>query len=163
MSTRHAPFRTAALLLVPMLALAFPPLLLTAQAQSPNQTGDGTMSEAPRFAPGEERSLDQEWLLTLFRPVVGRNPAEKDRRDLTLANFFTHGWTASWTEPEEGPQDAPRFRLLRIQRAFWEREVRLVHRWLLFKDFCVGAGCEFPLTGTDALEGRVWLSTYRDF
>ncbi|MEW6657286.1 MAG: hypothetical protein AB1424_01370 [Thermodesulfobacteriota bacterium] len=46
------------------------------------------------------------------------------RRDLTLGNFFSYGWKEGWAEPEEGPNDAPRFRLLRIQRAFWERELR---------------------------------------
>jgi len=34
-----------------------------------------------------------------------------------------------WKEPDEGPNDAPRFGLLRIQRAFWEREIRLVHSY----------------------------------
>ncbi len=38
--------------------------------------------------------------------------------------MLRYGWSEGWAEPDEGPQDAPRFRLLRIQRAFWEREVR---------------------------------------
>jgi hypothetical protein len=36
-------------------------------------------------------------------------------------------------------------------------------RWLLFRDFWVGAGYEFPLTTPEALEGRIWSSVYRDF
>lgn len=71
-------------------------------------------------------SLDQRLLLDLFRPVVDNFPAERKRQDLTFQNFFTYGWNVGWKEPEEGPEDAPRFRLLRIQRAFWEREVRFV-------------------------------------
>lgn len=36
-------------------------------------------------------------------------------------------------------------------------------RWLLFKDFWLGAGYEIPLTATKQFDGRVWFSVYRDF
>jgi hypothetical protein len=36
-------------------------------------------------------------------------------------------------------------------------------RWLLFKDFWLAGGYEFPLSGTNALDSRVWSSIYRDF
>jgi len=73
----------------------------------------------------EPKSGDQRLLFDLFRPVTGNFPAEQKRRDLTFENFFSYGWNVGWKEPDEGPQDAPRFRLLRIQRAFWEREIRV--------------------------------------
>lgn len=36
-------------------------------------------------------------------------------------------------------------------------------RWLLFKDFWLAFGYEFPVTGTNELENRLWFSVYRDF
>jgi hypothetical protein len=36
-------------------------------------------------------------------------------------------------------------------------------RWLLFKDFWVAGGYEFPVVGTDEFESRIWASIYRDF
>jgi len=77
----------------------------------------------------EEKCLDQRLLLGLVRPLVDKYPAEKQRQDLTFKNFFTYGWDVGWKEPDEGLNDAPRFGLLRIQRAFWEREIRLVHSY----------------------------------
>lgn len=82
----------------------------------------------------EEKHLDQWLLFSLFRPLVGKYPAEKDRSDLTFQNFFSSGWNVGWKEPEEGPQDAPRFRLLRIPRAFWEREVRVFYNYTFGAD-----------------------------
>lgn len=61
----------------------------------------------------------------MFRPIVGNFPVETKRQDLTFGTFFSYGWDVAWKEPVEGPDDAPRFRLLRIQRAFWEREIRI--------------------------------------
>ncbi|HEV8716374.1 MAG TPA: hypothetical protein VGX03_26575 [Candidatus Binatia bacterium] len=77
--------------------------------------------------PQEDLFFHQRLLRFVFRPVIDRYPPEEHRQDLGLRNFFTEGWTAGWAEPEEGPDDAPRFRLLRMQRAFWEREVRLTY------------------------------------
>jgi hypothetical protein len=77
----------------------------------------------------ESRCIDQRVLLGLFRPVIGCFPTEKEPHDLTLGNFFSYGWNVGWKEPEEGPHDAPRFRLLRIQQAFWEREYRYTHNY----------------------------------
>lgn len=95
----------------------------------------------------EEKALDQKLLLALFHPLVGRYPVEDEREDLTFRNFFTFGWHVGWGEPEEGPADAPRFRLMRIQRAFWEREVRLTYN----RAFGVEGGT------LDAQEGEVEL------
>lgn len=36
-------------------------------------------------------------------------------------------------------------------------------RWLVFKDVWLAGGYEFPVTGTDELAGRAWLSFYLDF
>lgn len=36
-------------------------------------------------------------------------------------------------------------------------------RWLVFKDVWVAAGYEFPVTNTEALDGRAWVSLYLDF
>jgi hypothetical protein len=76
----------------------------------------------------------QDLLRTLFDPVVGWYKPEVKRSDLGFGNFFTYGWTEGWSEPEEGPNDAPRFRLLRIQRAFWERELRLTYSFAFRPD-----------------------------
>ncbi|HXG20079.1 MAG TPA: hypothetical protein VNN62_13525 [Methylomirabilota bacterium] len=77
--------------------------------------------------PQEDLWGHQRLLRFVFTPIIDRYPPEERRQDLGLTNFFTAGWTAGWAEPEEGPDDAPRFRLLRLQRAFWEREVRLTY------------------------------------
>jgi hypothetical protein len=73
-------------------------------------------------------------LRAFFAPVVSRYAPEERRQDLSLSNFFSSGWTEGWAEPDEGPQDAPRFRLLRIQRAFWEREVRFTYNYTFGAD-----------------------------
>jgi hypothetical protein len=36
-------------------------------------------------------------------------------------------------------------------------------RWLVFKDVWMAAGYEFPVTNTEALDGRAWVSFYFDF
>ncbi|MBX9841490.1 MAG: hypothetical protein K2Z80_06760 [Xanthobacteraceae bacterium] len=36
-------------------------------------------------------------------------------------------------------------------------------RWLVVKDFWLAAGYEVPLTPARELDGRVWISIYRDF
>ncbi len=82
----------------------------------------------------EPKCLDQRLLLALFHPLVEKYPAEKERQDLTFKNFFTDGWHTGWKEPEEGPDDALRSRLLRIQPAFWEREVRLAYNYTFGAD-----------------------------
>lgn len=85
-------------------------------------------------SPQEELFFHQRLLRFVFTPVIDRYPPEKHRQDLGLRNFFTTGWTEGWAEPEEGPDDAPRFRLLRIQRAFWEREVRFTYNFTFGAD-----------------------------
>lgn len=77
--------------------------------------------------PQEDLFFHQRLLRLVFKPIIDRYPSEEHRQDLGLRNFFTAGWTEGWAEPEEGPDDSPRFRLLRMQRAFWEREVRLTY------------------------------------
>ena len=74
----------------------------------------------------EEKQFDQRILMALFHPVVEMFPAEKERQDLTFGNFFSYGWQAGFKEYEQGPDDAARHRLLRIQPATWEREIRLI-------------------------------------
>lgn len=51
--------------------------------------------------------------------------AEK-KPDLTLSNFFSEGWKfMQWEEPEQEPEQAPRFRLLKIPATVFEREIRM--------------------------------------
>ncbi|HHT9114686.1 MAG: transporter [Planctomycetes bacterium] len=46
--------------------------------------------------------------------------------DLTLSNFFSEGWKfGQWKEPEQEPDQSPRFRLLKIPATVFEREVRM--------------------------------------
>ena len=74
----------------------------------------------------EAKCIDQRLLLAVFHPLVERYPAEKEWHDLTFTDFCTEGWHVGWKEPEEGPDDSVRSRLLRIQPAFWERELRFL-------------------------------------
>lgn len=94
------------------------------------------LQPGPTSSPSAEepKSGDQRILLDLFRPIVGNFPVGQKRQDLTFQNFFSYGWNVGWSEPDEGPNDAPRFRLMRIQRAFWEREVRLVSPYAFATD-----------------------------
>jgi hypothetical protein len=89
-----------------------------------SETVSAVATPAP---PQEDLFLHQRLLRFVFKPVIDRYPSEERRQDLRLSNFFSVGWTEGWAEPDEGPDDAPRFRLLRMQRAFWEREVRLTY------------------------------------
>ena len=46
--------------------------------------------------------------------------------DLTLSNFFSEVWKlGQWEEPEQEPDQSPRFRLLKIPATVFEREVRM--------------------------------------
>jgi hypothetical protein len=93
----------------------------TSQDVSPVSTG-----------PTQERPfLHQRFLRAVTASLVNFYPPDSRRKDLGFSDFFTYGWTAGWTEPHEGPDHAPRFRLLRIQRAFWERELRLTYNFAL--------------------------------
>jgi hypothetical protein len=78
--------------------------------------------------------LHQRVLRIITGSVVDWFEPEPHRNDLTIRNFLSYGWTEAWTEPDEGPADAPRFRLLRIQRAFWERELRLTYNYAFDAD-----------------------------
>lgn len=78
--------------------------------------------------------LHQRFFRWLFEPIITAFPPEEKRQDLGFSNFFSYGWTQGWAEPEEGPDDAPRFRLLRIQRAFWERELRTTYNYTFGAD-----------------------------
>ncbi|MFO0794838.1 MAG: transporter [Candidatus Brocadiaceae bacterium] len=50
----------------------------------------------------------------------------KKKPDLTLSNFFSEGWKfGQWEEPEQEPDQSPRFRLLKIPATVFEREVRM--------------------------------------
>lgn len=117
------------------LRAAEPQLSKTAESFATSEVKSNALSYPTCAAPPEahqeeeEKCLDQRLLLGLVRPLVDKYPAEKQRQDLTFKNFFTYGWDVGWKEPDEGPNDAPRFGLLRIQRAFWEREIRLVHSY----------------------------------
>jgi len=103
-----------------LLAIALTGVLAGSQAAQA-QTSKPSSSPATEGA----ESADQRLLLGIFRPIVGNFPVEAKRQDLTFGNFFSYGWDVAWKEPVEGPDVAPRFRLLRIQRAFWEREIRI--------------------------------------
>ncbi len=104
--------------------------MATVRAGDGTQAGPSGGQTAAPTAPFEPQGfLPQRLLRTLFAPVIEGYAPEARRNDLTAGNFFTYGWAQGWSEPEEGPQDAPRFRLLQIQRAFWERELRLTYNF----------------------------------
>lgn len=109
--------RTLCAMAFPIVALA---RLSAAEAQVPSP-GQPSASKRTKI----KEPLDQRLLSTLFRPKSSMFSVERDRRELTFQNFL-YGWNVGWSEPEECPDDAPRFRLMRIQRSFWEREVRIV-------------------------------------
>ncbi|HLG28966.1 MAG TPA: hypothetical protein VI387_02040 [Candidatus Brocadiales bacterium] len=107
-------------------------LLGIARADTATETFQPSQPQAtvPQLqATEEERLADQRLLFYLFKPLIGKYVPEEARQDLGLKNFFTSGWNVGWGEPYEGPNDAPRFRLLRIQRAFWERELRFTYTY----------------------------------
>ena len=116
-------------------AVAQPDVAMAAERPATAEVKPETPAyQASPSSPGEkqeeEKQFDQRMLMALFHPVVEMFPAEKERQDLTFGNFFSYGWHAGWEEPEEGPDDAPRIRLLRIQEAVWEREIRLIHNYV---------------------------------
>ncbi|MFQ5862576.1 MAG: transporter [Candidatus Brocadiales bacterium] len=62
----------------------------------------------------------------LFPAFLQAQEVSEKRPDLTLSNFFSEGWEFTWwEEPERGPDQAPRFRLLKIPATVFEREVRM--------------------------------------
>ena len=67
------------------------------------------------------------FLFTLsFSQFLNARELSEKRPDLTLSNFFSEGWKfAWWEEPEQEPDQAPRFRLLKIPATVFEREVRM--------------------------------------
>lgn len=61
-----------------------------------------------------------------FSPYLQAREASEKMPDLTFSNFFSDGWKfGSWEEPAEEPDQAPRFKLLKIPAAVFEREVRM--------------------------------------
>lgn len=59
-------------------------------------------------------------ILLLAEEFSGKKP------DLTFSNFFSEGWKFSqWEEPEQEPDQSPRFRLLKIPATVFEREIRM--------------------------------------
>jgi hypothetical protein len=88
----------------------------------------------PQTSQDEKLWFYQRAFRTLFGPVIDLFEPEEVRQDLSISNFFSYGWTQGWEEPEEGPTAAPRFRLLRIQRAFWERELRIAYNYTFGAD-----------------------------
>jgi hypothetical protein len=110
-------------------------------AEQPFLATDSTQKIASEAAlpmvetPLEEKLYTHQRLFrSLFDPIIDRYPPEESRKNLGLDNFFDYGWTQGWAEPDEGPDDAPRFRLLQIQRAFWERELRLTYNYTFGAD-----------------------------
>ncbi len=61
-----------------------------------------------------------------FSPYLQAREASEKMPDLTFSNFFSDGWKfGSWEEPAEEPDQAPRFKLLKIPATVFEREVRM--------------------------------------
>jgi len=61
-----------------------------------------------------------------FSPFLQAQEVSEKKPDLTLSNFFSEGWKFTWwEEPEQEPDQAPRFRLLKIPATVFEREVRM--------------------------------------
>ena len=67
-------------------------------------------------------------IITLLPAFLQAQEISEKRPDLNLSNFFSEGLKFSWwEEPEEGPDQSPRFRLLNIPATAFEREVRMNH------------------------------------
>lgn len=65
-------------------------------------------------------------LLMLHSPFLRAQELHEKRPELTLSNFFFEGWKfGQWEEPAQGPDQAPRFRLLKIPATVFEREIRM--------------------------------------
>ena len=62
----------------------------------------------------------------LFPTFTLANEVSEKRPNLTLSNFFSEGWKfTDWEEPAQEPDQAPRFKLLKIPAPVFEREVRM--------------------------------------
>ncbi len=113
-----------------LLLIACPPVRKACGANATGSPDDANVSLSPVPSSTETNgTILQLVLRRIFSPIVEHYPAEASRRDLTFTNFFNYGWTQRWSELQEEPNAAPRFRLMRIQRAFWEREVRLTYNF----------------------------------
>ncbi|MCF6157535.1 MAG: transporter [wastewater metagenome] len=65
-------------------------------------------------------------LFVLYSPSLRAQEPHEKRPDLTFSHFFSDGWKfTQWEEPEQEPDQAPRFRLLKIPATVFEREVRM--------------------------------------
>jgi len=63
---------------------------------------------------------------SLFFALLQAEELSGKKPDLTLSNFFSEGWKlGQWEEPEQEPDQSPRFRLLKIPATVFEREVRM--------------------------------------
>lgn len=66
------------------------------------------------------------FLTNLLTSLLRAEEFSEKKTDLTLSNFFSEGWKfGQWEEPEQAPDQAPRFRLLKIPATVFEREVRM--------------------------------------
>lgn len=66
------------------------------------------------------------FLTNLLTSLLRAEEFSEKKPDLTLSNFFSEGWKfGQWEEPEQAPDQAPRFRLLKIPATVFEREVRM--------------------------------------
>lgn len=62
----------------------------------------------------------------LFPTFLQAQEVSEKRPNLTLSNFFSEGWKfTNWEEPAQEPDQAPRFKLLKIPAPVFEREVRM--------------------------------------
>jgi hypothetical protein len=67
-------------------------------------------------------------ILSYYFPssLHGSEEFSEKKPDLALSNFFSEGWKfMQWDEPEQEPDQAPRFRLLKIPATVFEREIRM--------------------------------------
>ena len=63
---------------------------------------------------------------SLFSALLQAEELSVKKPDITLSNFFSEGWKfGQWEEPEQEPDQSPRFRLLKIPATVFEREVRM--------------------------------------
>ena len=66
------------------------------------------------------------FIITLPSALLQAEELSGKKPDLTLSNFFSEGWKfGQWEEPEQEPDQAPRFRLLKIPATVFEREIRM--------------------------------------
>ncbi|MEK7776570.1 MAG: transporter [Planctomycetota bacterium] len=63
---------------------------------------------------------------SLFSAILQAEELSGKKPDISLSNFFSEGWKfGQWEEPEQEPDQSPRFRLLKIPATVFEREVRM--------------------------------------